>query len=175
MRKLKLEELNRLSVEEFKKTKKIPLIVVLDNVRSALNVGSVFRTADAFAVEKIYLCGITAKPPHKEIMKTAIGASESVEWKYEKDISGVIENLKRDGYFVFGIEQTDKTVLLQDVDLQGIEKVAIVLGNEVTGVSDAVIPELDAVVEIPQFGTKHSLNVSVCGGIVIWEFFKKFR
>ena len=175
MRKLKLEELDRLSVEEFKKTKKIPLIVVLDNVRSALNVGSVFRTSDAFAVEKIYLCGITAKPPHKEILKTAIGATDSVEWEYEKDVTETVKKLKSDGCSIFGIEQTSDTVFLQDVDLQGVTKAVIVLGNEVMGVSDALLPLLDAAVEIPQFGTKHSLNVSVCGGIVIWEFFKKMK
>lgn len=175
MRKLKLEELDRLSVEEFKKTKKIPLIVVLDNVRSALNVGSVFRTSDAFAVEKIYLCGITARPPHKEILKTAIGATDAVEWEYVKDVKAAVEKLKSEGCSIFGIEQTTDTVLLQDLNLKEVTKSAIILGNEVMGVSDSVLPLLDAAVEIPQFGTKHSLNVSVCGGIVIWEFFKKLQ
>ena len=129
MRKLKLEELDRLSVEEFKKTKKIPLIVVLDNVRSALNVGSVFRTSDAFAVEKIYLCGITAKPPHKEILKTAIGATDSVEWEHKKDVVETIEKLKSEGCSIFGIEQTSDTTFLQDVDLEEVTKAVIVLGN----------------------------------------------
>ncbi len=173
MRKLKLEELERVSIEEFKKQKKTPLVVVLDNVRSALNVGSVFRTADSFAVEKIYLCGITATPPHKEISKSAIGATDSVNWEHVKDIANAINSLKSDGYKVFGIEQTSQTTLLQDVKIDSNQKVAIVMGNEVMGISDAILPLLDEVIEIPQFGTKHSLNVSVCAGIVIWELFKK--
>jgi len=173
MRKLKLEELERATIEEFKKQPKAPLVVVLDNVRSALNVGSVFRTADAFAVEKIYLCGITATPPHKEISKTAIGATDSMDWEYVKDISDAINHLKSAGYKIFGIEQTSKTTLLQNVKIEPNQKIAIVMGNEVMGISDAILPLLDEVIEIPQFGTKHSLNVSVCTGIVIWELFKK--
>jgi len=173
MRKLKLEELERATIEEFKKQPKAPLVVVLDNVRSALNVGSVFRTADAFAVEKIYLCGITATPPHKEISKTAIGATDSMDWEYVKDISDAINHLKSAGYKIFGIEQTSKTTLLQNVKIEPNQKIAIVMGNEVMGISDAILPLLDEVIEIPQFGTKHSLNVSVCTGIMIWELFKK--
>ncbi len=173
MRKLKLEELRRVSIEEFKEQKKTPLVVVLDNVRSALNVGSVFRTADSFAVEKIYLCGITATPPHKEISKSAIGATDSVNWEHVKDISDAITNLKSNGYKVLGVEQTSKTTLLQDVKIDSNQKVAIVMGNEVMGISDAILPLLDEVIEIPQFGTKHSLNVSVCTGIVVWEVFRK--
>lgn len=173
MRKLKLEELGRVSIEEFKAQKKTPLVVVLDNVRSALNVGSVFRTADSFAVEKIYLCGITATPPHKEISKSAIGATDSVDWEHVKDISIAINDLKSNGYKVFGIEQTSQTTLLQDVKLDSNQKVAIVMGNEVMGISDTILPLLDEVIEIPQFGTKHSLNVSVCTGIVIWELTRK--
>lgn len=175
MRKLKLEELNRLSVEEFKKTEKIPLVVVLDNVRSGLNVGSVFRSSDAFAVEKIYLVGITATPPHKEILKTAIGATNSVDWEYQKEITDVVSTLKKEDYKVFGIEQITDSTPLQDVDFQSFTKAAIVLGNEVSGVSESILPMLDGAIEIPQFGTKHSLNVSVCGGVVIWEFFKKMK
>jgi len=173
MRKLKLEELERVSIEEFKTQKKTPLVVVLDNVRSALNVGSVFRTADSFAIEKIYLCGITATPPHKEISKTAIGATDSMDWEHLKDISEAINNLKSEGYKIFGIEQTSQTTLLQNVKIEQNQKIAIVMGNEVMGISDAILPLLDEVIEIPQFGTKHSLNVSVCTGIVIWELFKK--
>ena len=173
MRKLKLEELGRVSIEEFKVQKKTPLVIVLDNVRSALNVGSVFRTADSFAVEKIYLCGITATPPHKEISKSAIGATDSVNWEHVKDISDAINNLKSNGYKILGVEQTSQTTLLQDVIIDSNQKIAIVMGNEVMGISDAILPLLDEVIEIPQFGTKHSLNVSVCTGIVVWEVFRK--
>ena len=175
MRKLKLEELGRANIETFKNQEKTPIIIVLDNVRSAHNVGSVFRTADAFALNKIYLCGITATPPHKEISKTAIGATESIQWVFEKEIKTAIGALKTEGYKVIGVEQTTKTTLLQDFQIEKGEKIAIVMGNEVMGISDNILSELDEVIEIPQFGTKHSLNVSVCTGIVLWELFKKMR
>ena len=175
MKKLKLEELNRPSVEEFKKQEKTPIVVVLDNVRSAHNVGATFRTSDAFAVEKIYLCGITPTPPHRDIFKTAIGAHESVEWQHEKEISTTVAQLKKEGYQVWAVEQTSDTVLLQNVDLHSVEKVALVFGNEVMGVSDSILGMIDGAVEVPQIGTKHSLNVSVCVGVVLWEVFKKMK
>lgn len=174
IRKLRTDELGRMSVEDFRQAKKIPVTVVLDDIRSAMNVGSVFRTADAFAVEKILLCGITAVPPNREITKTAIGATESVLWEYEADIEPVIHRLKESGYQVIAIEQTDRSVPLTDLSPQG-GKLAVVFGNEVEGVSNNVLALSDACVEIPQFGTKHSLNVSVCAGIVMWELAKKYR
>lgn len=174
-RKLKNIELNRLSVDEFRKAEKLPISVVLDNVRSMLNVGSVFRTSDAFRIDKLYLCGITAKPPHRDITKTAIGAENSVNWQHFDDVLDVVKSLKSDGYSVLAIEQTDASVELQKMDFQSYDKVALVFGNEVDGVSDAVISECDACVEIPQFGTKHSLNISVCAGVVLWEVAKTFR
>jgi tRNA G18 (ribose-2'-O)-methylase SpoU len=173
MRKLKLEELNRLSVEDYRQKEKIPVAVVLDNIRSAVNVGAVFRTADAFAIEKIVLCGISATPPSREITKTAIGATESVSWQYIENIKEAISQLKSEGYIIIGVEQTDQTLLLQEFKHDG-SKMAIVFGNEVEGISDEIIDELDICVEIPQFGTKHSLNVSVCVGIVLWEVRKNF-
>ncbi len=175
MRKLKLEELERATVEDFKNQDKTPLTLVLDNVRSAHNVGSIFRTADAFAIEKIVLCGITATPPHKEISKTAIGATDSIDWEHQKDIKKAIIDLKSNGYKIIGIEQTSKTTLLQEVKVNENQKIAVVMGNEVMGISDFILSDLDEVIEIPQFGTKHSLNVSVCTGIVVWEIFKKIR
>mgnify|MGYP003403469842 CR=1 FL=1 len=174
MRKLKLEELDRVSIDEYKSTAKIPVVAVLDNIRSAMNVGSVFRTADAFAIEKIIICGISATPPNREITKTAIGATESVVWEYIENVSDAVSNLKNDGYIIAGIEQTDASVLLTDYTFN-TEKIAVVFGNEVDGVSDEVINELDVCIEIPQFGTKHSLNVSVCAGIVLWELAKKYH
>jgi len=174
MRKLKLEELDRVSIDEYKSAAKIPVVAVLDNIRSAMNVGSVFRTADAFAIEKIIICGISATPPNREITKTAIGANESVVWEYIENVSDAIAQLKNDGYTIAGIEQTDASVLLTDYTFN-TEKIAVVFGNEVDGVSDEVINELDVCLEIPQFGTKHSLNVSVCAGIVLWELAKKYH
>ena len=174
MRKLKLEELDRVSIDEYKSAAKIPVVAVLDNIRSAMNVGSVFRTADAFAIEKIIICGISATPPNREITKTAIGATESVVWEYIENVSDAIAQLKNDGYIIAGIEQTDASVLLTDYTFN-TEKIAVVFGNEVDGVSDEVINELDVCIEIPQFGTKHSLNVSVCAGIVLWELAKKYH
>lgn len=173
MRKLKITELNRLSTEAFKSSKKIPLIVVLDHVRSLNNVGSVFRTSDAFRVEAIYLCGITACPPHAEIHKTALGAEDSVEWKYFKDTNEAVDNLKKEGYKVCAIEQASGSKMLNTLELDKEMKYAVILGNEVKGVQQQVVDNCDMCVEIPQFGTKHSLNVSVTAGIVIWDFFKQ--
>ena len=173
MRKLKLHELGRVSVEEFKKQQKTPIVLVLDNIRSALNVGSAFRTADAFALEKIYLCGITATPPHREILKTAIGASDSVDWIYKKDTEDAIKELKDENYQVLAIEQAEESEQLQSYNYQKDKKYALVFGNEVSGVQDSVMEVVDGCLEIPQFGTKHSLNISVCLGIVVWEFFRK--
>ena len=174
-KKLKLEELGRIDVETFKETKKIPLVVVLDNVRSMHNVGAVFRTADAFIVEKIILCGITPVPPHREIHKAALGATESVDWIYEKEISTAIKNLKNDGFEIVGIEQTTNSHNIEDYAINRDKKYALVLGNEVDGLSDEALPKYDAFLEIPQLGTKHSLNVSVCAGIVMWEFFRNLK
>lgn len=166
-RKLKLEELGRKSIEEFKSMEKSPIIVVLDSVRSALNIGSVFRTADAFAIKEIILCGISATPPSREITKTAIGATESVQWSYEKNIKDTVQKLKANGYLIVGIEQTDNSVFLQDFSHEQ-EKIAVIFGNEVDGINDEILDDLDLSIEIPQYGTKHSLNVSVCAGIVLW-------
>ena len=174
MKKLTLDELGRDTLASYKSKDKIPVVAVLDNVRSALNVGSVFRIADAFAVEKILLCGITATPHHKEIAKTAIGATESVDWIYDSDIVSALSNLKSQGYFIIGVEQTDQSVSLNDFDVSAA-KIAVIFGNEVDGISDEALEMIDLCIEIPQFGTKHSLNVSVCAGIVLWEMMKKFR
>lgn len=173
MRKLKVDELNRLSSEEFKQTEKIPLVVVLDNVRSLHNVGAVFRTSDAFLVEKIYLCGITSTPPNAEIHKTALGAEFSMEWEYQAETETVVAALKEEDYTVFAIEQVEKSLSLTDLQLDKTKKYAVVLGNEVKGVQQSVVNICDGCIEIPQYGTKHSLNVSVTTGIVIWDFFKQ--
>lgn len=170
MKKLQLEELERISPEEFKNKAKFPIVVVLDNIRSALNVGSVFRTCDAFNIEMVYLCGITACPPNKEINKTAIGASDTVAWEYHKDIASVIAALKMDGYNLCAIEQTDESKPLHSFEVKVDEKYALILGNEVDGVNEDILTKMDHAIEIPQFGTKHSLNVSVCAGIVLWHF-----
>lgn len=166
MKKLKLHELGRVSVAEYQEVKKVPLIVVLDNIRSAMNVGSIFRTADAMAISKVFLCGISATPPNREITKTAIGATDSVEWEYFESTNLAINSLKKEGYEVLAIEQTDSSVELMDYK-PSKDKVAIVLGNEVNGVDSEILSMLDGAIEIDQFGTKHSLNVSVCGGIVL--------
>lgn len=171
-KKLKLEELGRIDVETFKETTKTPLVVVLDNVRSMHNVGAIFRTADAFLLEKIVLCGITPQPPHREIHKAALGATESVDWIYEENISTALQNLKAENYKIIGIEQTSNSEKITDFPINKEEKYALVLGNEVEGLSDEAFEFYDTFLEIPQLGTKHSLNVSVCGGIVMWEFFK---
>lgn len=171
-KKLKLEELGRIDVEAYKNAQKIPLVIVLDNVRSMHNVGAVFRTADAFAVEKILLCGITPRPPHREIHKSALGATESVAWQYYESVKEAVLDLKTLKYEVLGIEQTTDSVLISDYKIDASKKYALVLGNEVEGISDEILSVCDGFLELPQFGTKHSLNVSVCGGIVIFEFFK---
>lgn len=173
MRKLKVTEMNRLTPEEFKESRKLPMVVVLDHIRSLNNVGSVFRTSDAFRVESIYLCGITACPPNAEIHKTALGAEETVDWKYFNDTLEAVENLKKDGYTVCAIEQVEGSVMLDKLQLDKDKKYAIVMGNEVKGVQQSVVDKCDMCIEIPQYGTKHSLNVSVTTGIVIWEFFNK--
>lgn len=173
--KLKLEELNRIDVETFKKVEKIPLVVVLDNIRSMHNVGATFRTADAFLVQKIILCGITPQPPHREIHKAALGATESVDWSYEADINVTINDLKSQGFEVAGIEQTTNSQMITDFKIDNTKKYAVILGNEVEGISDEALQNIDSFIEIPQLGTKHSLNVSVCGGIVMWEFAKALK
>jgi len=175
MKKLKITEMNRLTAEAFREEKKTPLLVVLDNVRSLHNVGSVFRTADAFLVEEVYLCGITSTPPHAEIHKTALGAENTVAWKYFKDTHEAISSLKNNGYIVFAIEQAQGSTLLTHLKLDKTQKYAVVLGNEVKGVQQTVVDMCNECIEIPQFGTKHSLNVSVTGGIIIWDFFKKLN
>lgn len=173
MKKLSTSELNRISVEEFKQVKKTPLIIVLDDIRSLNNIGSVFRTADAFLVEKIYLCGITAQPPHKEIHKTALGATETVEWEYVEDICEAIKKLQQDNTKVYAIEQVENSTFLQDVHIEENQKTAIIFGNEVRGVAQEAIDLADGCIEIPQLGTKHSLNIAVSLGIVVWDLFKK--
>jgi tRNA G18 (ribose-2'-O)-methylase SpoU len=174
MRKLLNEELDRLSVEAFKTVDKIPFMLVLDNVRSLHNIGSVFRTADAFRLEGIYLCGITATPPHREIHKTALGATESVYWEYREETTDAIAELKEKGYQIYSVEQTDGSVLLDQVQLSGKQKYALVFGHEIRGVDQQVVDMSDRCIEIPQYGTKHSLNISVAAGIVIWELFRRW-
>jgi len=173
MRKLLNEELDRLTVEDFKKVDKIPFTVVLDNVRSLHNIGSVFRTADAFRLEAIYLCGITATPPHREIHKTALGATESVFWEYREETIEAIRELKEKGYLIYSVEQTEGAVLLDQVQLSDKQKYALVFGHEIRGVDQQVVDLSDQCIEIPQYGTKHSLNISVAAGIVIWELFRR--
>jgi len=175
MRKLRTIEMSRLSVEEFKEAPKLPLVVVLDNVRSLYNVGSVFRSGDAFRVESIYLCGITATPPNAEIHKTALGGEDSVDWKYFATTEEAVNQLKADSYFVYSIEQVEGSTKLQRLETEQGQRYAVVFGNEVKGVSQSVVDLCDGCLEIPQFGTKHSLNVSVTAGIVIWEFLKKMK
>ena len=173
MRKLKITELNRLTVDEFKQANKLPLAVILDEVRSLHNIGSVFRTSDAFLVERIYLCGITATPPHPEMHKTALGAEDTVDWKYVKHTLEAVEELHNEGYTVLAIEQVEGSTMLDELELEPDKKYAIVMGNEVKGVQQEVIDACDGCIEIPQYGTKHSLNVSVTTGIVLWEFANK--
>ena len=170
LRKLKVTEMNRLTVEEFKEAKKIPLVVVLDDVRSLHNIGAVFRTSDAFLVDCIYLCGITATPPHPEMHKTALGAEYTVDWKYFQHTEDAVNELHTMGYTLFAIEQCEGSILLDKLVLEPDKKYAVVLGNEVKGVKQEVVNLCDGCIEIPQFGTKHSLNVSVTAGIIIWEF-----
>lgn len=173
MRKLKITELNRLSAEEFKNVEKLPLVVVLDNIRSLHNIGSVFRTSDAFRVANIYLCGITATPPHAEIHKTALGAEDTVEWKYFNDTLDAVKELRDNGFDIFSVEQVEGSVMLENFVPEKGRKYAVILGNEVKGVRQDVVDASDGCIEIPQYGTKHSLNVSVTSGIVIWDLFCK--
>lgn len=173
MRKLLNEELNRIDIEQFKKTDKNKFIVLLDNVRSMNNVGSVFRTCDAFLSQKIYLCGITPQPPHRDIQKTALGATESVEWEYAKDITEITKKLKSEGYKIISIEQVENSLMLNDFKPKKDEKYAFVFGNEVSGVEQQIVDLSDFCIEIPQFGTKHSLNISVSVGVVIWDYIQK--
>ena len=175
MRKLKITELNRISIEEFKEADKLPLVVVLDDIRSLHNIGSVFRTADAFRIECIYLCGITATPPHPEMHKTALGAEFTVDWKYVNNAVETVDNLRSEGYVVYSVEQAEGSIMLDELTLDRSKKYAVVMGNEVKGVQQEVIDHSDGCVEIPQYGTKHSLNVSVTAGIVIWDLFKKLK
>jgi|SRR5690554_618662 len=172
-RKLKLEELNRITIDEFREAEKIPLIVVLDNVRSQNNIGSVFRTSDAFRVEEIILCGITATPPNTEIHKTALGAEDSVKWRYFEDTITAIKKLKAEGFTICSIEQAENSIKLDTMQADKMKKYAVILGHEVHGVQQEVVNLSDYCIEIPQFGTKHSLNVSVTAGIVIWDFYKQ--
>jgi 23S rRNA (guanosine2251-2'-O)-methyltransferase len=173
MKRLKLEQLGRISIKQFKEVKKTPVCVVLDHVRSLHNVGSAFRTADAFRVEKIYLTGITGTPPHREIHKTALGATDSVDWEYVEQPQDVVQRLRSAGYKIVVIEQTDASTPLQQFRPGRMEKLCLVFGNEIHGVSEEVIHLADVALEIPQSGTKHSLNISVCIGIVVWELFKR--
>lgn len=172
-KKLKLEELGRIDIETFKSTEKIPVTIVLDNVRSMHNVGAVFRTADAFLIEKIILCGITPQPPHREIHKAALGATESVEWRYYQDVTEAVLDLKTLKYQLIGVEQTTDSKDVRTFKVEKNGKYALVFGNEVEGISDQILPHFDSFLEIPQLGTKHSLNISVCAGIVMWDFFRQ--
>lgn len=172
-RKLSLDELNRLSIDAFKESEKFPYCLILDDIRSLNNVGSVFRTADAFRASKLFLCGITGQPPHRDITKTALGATESVDWEYVSDVTSLVNQLQSEGWIVAAIEQAEGSTSLSDFKPEPNKSYAFVLGNEVTGVCDAVIQQADLVVEIPQFGTKHSLNISVTAGIVCWDFLQK--
>lgn len=175
MRKLLNEELGRKSVDEFKDAPKTPIVIVLDNVRSLNNVGSVFRTADAFLIEAVYLCGITGQPPHKEIQKTALGATESVAWKYMENTLDAVEELKANGYLVYAIEQAESAIMLNNFMPSKRQKIAIIFGNEVKGVQQEVIDASTDVIEIPQVGTKHSLNIAVSVGIVMWDLYLKIK
>ena len=175
MRKLRNEELDRLSVDEMKKVDKNPLVIVLDNIRSMHNVGSAFRTADAFLCEKIFLCGITAQPPHREIHKTALGATDTVEWEYCQNSLEAIDSLKEQGYRIASIEQADESISLENFEMKTNEKLALIFGNEVKGVANQIVEESDYVIEIPQFGNKHSINVSVSIGVILWDIISKLK
>ena len=174
MRKLKLSELNRLSVDEFKNAPKTPVVVVMDNIRSLHNIGSVFRTADAFRLEAIYLCGITGTPPNKEIHKTALGSTESVDWKYFEKTSEGIQILKKNNFMICAVEQAEGSVSLDEFFVPENKKLALVFGNEVNGVDEDIMKMADICIEIPQYGFKHSLNISVSAGIVLWDIFQKY-
>ena len=175
MRKLKNSELDRKTIEEFKKSVKTPFIVVLDNIRSLNNIGSVFRTSDAFAVEAVYLCGITAKPPHNDIRKTALGATESVDWKYFENTENAVILLKKAGYIILSVEQAEGSTMLNNFHIEKEKKYAVIMGNEVKGVQQKIIDMSDYCIEIPQVGTKHSLNISVSTGVVLWDLYSKFQ
>ena len=170
-----MDELNRLSIEEFKEADKFPYILILDDIRSMNNIGSVFRTADAFKVEKIYLCGITATPPHREIQKTALGADETVVWEHVQDVLSLVKNLQKNGYQVAAVEQVEKSISLLDFLPKKDEKYAFIFGNEVFGVNQTVVEQANFCLEIPQYGTKHSLNISVTAGVVAWDFISKMK
>lgn len=175
MQKLSMMDLERISIDEFRNARKVPLVVVLDNIRSQHNTGSVFRTADAFRIDKIYLCGITATPPNREIQKSALGATDSVNWEYFESTLEAIDMLKIEGFTIIAAEQATGSIHPEDLIIEPDKKYALVLGNEVMGVDDGVMQKCDLCIEIPQFGTKHSLNVSVSAGILMWEFFKKHK
>jgi tRNA G18 (ribose-2'-O)-methylase SpoU len=175
MKKLSMEELERLSVKEYKEVKKSPIVLVLDNVRSLNNIGSAFRTGDAFRVEKIYLCGITGTPPHRDIQKTALGATESVEWEYLLNTSLAVEKLKSEGYTICALEQVDRSVMLNEFEVKDGKKYALIFGNEVFGVENEVLVACDHILEVPQLGTKHSLNISVTLGIAVWDLMVKMK
>lgn len=175
MRKLTLKELNRLTPGEFAQLEKLPLTVVLDNIRSGMNVGSIFRSCDAFAIREIILCGITARPPHREIAKTAIGAQDTVKWRYFPKAAEAITSLKREGHYILGVEQTDQSHPLTEVAIEVGQPVAVIVGNEVDGLNEDLLELLDQAIEISQFGTKHSLNVAVCCGIVLWQISRLLR
>jgi 23S rRNA (guanosine2251-2'-O)-methyltransferase len=175
MKKLSMSQLNRISAEDFKTSEKMPVIIVLDDVRSAYNVGSIFRTADAFRVTGIYICGISARPPHKDISKTALGATESVDWKYFQDVQDAVLLLKEEYYKVFAIEQVDESISLEQFKPEKEWKIALIFGHEVFGVNEQLLPHVDGCVEIPQFGTKHSFNIAISAGIVLWELSQKLK
>lgn len=175
MKKLSLKELNRISVKEFKEIEKLPVVVVMDNVRSALNVGSAFRTGDAFAISELLLCGITATPPHREILKTAIGASASVAWQHFETTISAVDYLKSEGYTILAVEQAAGSTNLNQFEVEPDKKYALIFGNEVSGVDQEVMNVVDGCLEIPQFGTKHSLNISVSIGVTLWEFVRKWK
>ncbi|MEO1013113.1 MAG: RNA methyltransferase [Bacteroidota bacterium] len=175
MRKLRNEELDRLDVNTFKKASKTPMVIILDNVRSLNNIGSVFRTADAFLIQKIFLCGITATPPHKDIHKTALGATESVDWEYRENTRDTVLQLVSQGHTVLAVEQAQDATMLQDFEVDPSKRYALVFGNEVRGVAQEVLDNCHGVLEIPQFGTKHSLNISVSAGVVVWDLWAKLR
>jgi len=175
MKKLKLDELERPGIEEFKAQEKLPVVVVLDNVRSMHNIGSIFRTADGFALEKIVLCGITAQPPHREIEKTALGATQSVDWAYYTETVNAIDELSASGYEILAVEQAKNSTMLNTFTPDKTKKYALIFGNEVEGVSEEVMSKIDGCIEIPQFGTKHSFNITVAAGIVFWDFFAKLK
>jgi tRNA G18 (ribose-2'-O)-methylase SpoU len=175
MRKLKTSEMDRITIGEFKTATKVPIVIVLDNIRSQNNIGSVFRTADAFRIEAIYLCGITATPPHREINKTALGATESVSWKYFGETKAALELLLKERYLLIGVEQTNASIPLNQFHPDKDKKYALIFGNEVNGLDEALIPFFQECIEIPQYGTKHSLNISVAAGIVVWDIFSKLK